>query len=320
MFEEEAPQFSSLKRFFTIIGKLLILGGMALVFGAIGTMLSYLICLYGFGVDISAVNVAALRPEQVRELNAMKLFQVLAGSLGMFLVPALVFVKSLGLEFKYFVPLKTKVYWPFWILGIALLFVSNPITAWLYQLNQYLSFPAAYADFEASIKAMEANAASITKTFIAANDISTLLLNIFVIALMPAICEEVFFRGVLQQYLGMATGNRHVAIFLAAILFSGFHGQFYGFLPRVMLGALLGYIYNYTANLKVPILLHFINNALAVTLVYIYKDKPAIAWMDENYQYEWYMILLSAVLTFAILKSFKPLMLYFLRNRVAKNL
>jgi hypothetical protein len=283
-------------------------------------MLSYFICLYGFEIDLSKISLANLQPSQVRELNAMKVFQVIAGSLGMFLVPALVFTKSLGLDLKYYIPTKTKVYWPFWVLGVALLFVSNPITAWLYQINQYLSFPASYKDFEASLKAMEASAAAITKVMISAQDMPTLLFNIFVVALMPAICEEIFFRGVMQQYLRISTGNSHVAILLSALIFSGFHGQFYGFLPRVMLGALLGYVYNYTANIKVPILIHFINNALAVIMVYVYKDNTSIEWLDENYQYAWYWVVLSALGTFAILKSFKPLVLYYIRNRFSKKL
>jgi membrane protease YdiL (CAAX protease family) len=320
MFEEEVPEFTSLKRFATIVGKLLVLGGMVLVFGSLGSLLAYFLCLYGFGVDISAINMMAITPEQVKELNAMKVFQVLAGSLGMFLLPALVFTKSLGLDFKTYVPVKIKVYWPFWILGIALLIVSNPLIAWLYQLNQYLSFPAAYADFEASLKSMEANASALTKVMITAHDMPTLLFNIFVVALMPAICEEIFFRGVMQQYLSVSTGNATLAIFLSAIIFSGFHGQFYGFLPRVLLGALLGYIYNYTANIKVPILIHFINNATAVILVYVFKDNPSVNWLDENYQFAWYWVVLSTIVTFGIIMSFKPLMLYYVRNRFAKKL
>ncbi len=320
MFEEEVPEFSSLKRFATIVGKLLVLGGMVLVFGSLGSLLSYFLCLYGFGVDISTINMLALRPEQINELNAMKVFQVVAGSLGMFLVPALVFTRSLGLDFKTYVPVKIKVYWPFWFLGIALLIVSNPIIAWLYKLNQYLSFPASYAEFEASLKAMEASASALTKVMITAHDVPTLLLNIVVVALMPAICEEVFFRGVMQQYLRISIGNASLAIFLTAIIFSGFHGQFYGFLPRVMLGGLLGYIYNYTGNIKVPILIHFINNATAVILVYVFKDNSNISWLDENYQFSWYWVVLSGLVTFGILRSFKPLMLYYVRNRLAKKL
>lgn len=320
MFEEEVPEFTSLKRFATIVGKLLVLGGMVLVFGVLGSLLAYFLCLYGFGVDISAINMMVITPDQVKELNAMKVFQVLAGSLGMFLLPAFVFTKSLGLDFKTYVPVKIKVYWPFWFLGIALLVISNPLIAWMYQLNQYLSFPAAYADLEASLKSMEANAAALTKVMITANDMPTLLFNIFVVALMPAICEEVFFRGIMQQYLRVSTGNANLAIFLTAVIFSGFHGQFYGFLPRVLLGAILGYLYNYTANIKVPILIHFINNATAVILVYVFKDNPSIFLLDENYQFAWYWVILSGLVTFGILKSFKPLMLYYVRNRLAKKL
>ncbi|MCK4638890.1 MAG: CPBP family intramembrane metalloprotease, partial [Bacteroidales bacterium] len=95
------------------------------------------------------------------------------------------------------------------------------------------------------------------------------LFNILMIAIIPGIGEEFLFRGVLLRLLKEWTKNIHWAVFISAVLFSAFHLQFYGFLPRLMLGILLGYMFVWTGSIWVPIFIHFINNAAAVIFVYI---------------------------------------------------
>lgn len=315
MFNEEAPELHPFNQWLKVVGRLLILAGMVIFFASVSSLLGFYLCNTLFGVDISTAFSTVVQNPQPHVINAMKLFQVLAGSLGMFLIPALVFIKSLGYKFNEYIPLKTPVYWPFWLLGIALLFISNPLNAWLYQINQYLSFPAGWEDFESSLKLMEENASKLIKVMVAADSMPGLMVNIAVVALMPAICEELFFRGVLQQYLKQVTENAAIAIGLSAIIFSAFHGQFYGFLPRVMLGVVLGLLYQNTGNLLVPFLVHFVNNALAVVIIYLYKDSPGASWLDENYQFSWYWVAISAVATIGILLSMRPLFIHFARLR-----
>lgn len=83
-------------------------------------------------------------------------------------------------------------------------------------------------------------------------------------ALCPAITEEFFFRGALQRLIGKWNPNPHFVIWSAAILFSAFHLQFYGFIPRMLLGAYLGYLLLWTRSIWIPVFAHFINNATAV--------------------------------------------------------
>ncbi len=90
------------------------------------------------------------------------------------------------------------------------------------------------------------------------------LLNVLVVALVPAIAEEFFFRGALQHILLRVTRRPHFAIWLTAIAFALLHMQLLSLLPRILLGAALGYIYHYSRSLLASIAGHFANNFLAV--------------------------------------------------------
>jgi membrane protease YdiL (CAAX protease family) len=99
--------------------------------------------------------------------------------------------------------------------------------------------------------------------------IPELLTGILVIGVFAGIGEEMFFRGVVQPKLKLYTNSAHWGIWLTAIIFSAIHVQFYGFIPRVFLGALFGYLYLYSGSLLYPILAHIFNNTLTVIVVYL---------------------------------------------------
>jgi membrane protease YdiL (CAAX protease family) len=100
------------------------------------------------------------------------------------------------------------------------------------------------------------------------NHLGDLLLNLLVIAIVPAIGEELLFRGYLQQSFSNWLSNPHVAIIVTAVLFSAIHLHFQAFLPRFILGVLLGYLFYWSGSLWLPILAHFANNAQAVIISY----------------------------------------------------
>ena len=101
-----------------------------------------------------------------------------------------------------------------------------------------------------------------------ADNIGALLINIGLLALLPALSEELSFRGTLQQILG----NKAAAIWVTAFIFSAIHMQFYGFVPRMLMGAMFGYVFVWTGSLWVPILMHFTNNGLAVLTYYLFDE------------------------------------------------
>ena len=117
------------------------------------------------------------------------------------------------------------------------------------------------------MKIMEDRAAELTEIFLQMNSVGDLCFNIFLIALVPAIGEELFFRGIIQKKLENIL-TPHLSVFIASFIFSAIHFQFFGFLPRFILGLILGYLFLYSRNLWAPIFAHFTNNALGVLLMY----------------------------------------------------
>ncbi|MFO8053840.1 MAG: CPBP family intramembrane glutamic endopeptidase, partial [Bacteroidales bacterium] len=99
--------------------------------------------------------------------------------------------------------------------------------------------------------------------------------------LLPAIGEELLFRGVLQQLLSKLFANVHLGILVTAILFSAIHMQFFGFLPRIVLGLVLGYAFYLSGNIWMPVVIHFVNNAFAVVIAHLYYNDLIQQNFDE---------------------------------------
>lgn len=159
--------------------------------------------------------------------------------------------------------------WAMLLTGVLLMFVSLPVTNQLTAWNESMSFGSTFAKLEEYLKMLEETAAAATEKMLNVDTIGGLLFNLLIIALIPSIGEELTFRGVLQQSLTRGLKNPHVAILLSAAIFSFIHFQFYGFLPRMFLGLLLGYMFYVTSSLWMSILMHFVNNGTAVVLYYL---------------------------------------------------
>ena len=155
------------------------------------------------------------------------------------------------------------------LIGVALMFVSLPLTNQLGTWNEKMNFGASLEMLEELLQQMEETAGDLTDRMLQVDTIPGLIVNLLVIALIPAVGEELTFRGVVQQALVKGCKNAHVGILLAAAIFSFIHFQFYGFLPRMFLGILLGYMFYYSGSLWTGILMHFINNGTAVVVAYL---------------------------------------------------
>ena len=160
---------------------------------------------------------------------------------------------------------------PRWLLliGVALMFVSLPVTNMLTTWNEAMTLGPAFAKLEEYLKALEENAQATSEKMLVTDTLGGFLFNLLIIALIPAVGEELTFRGVLQQSLTRKMKNPHLAIILSAALFSFVHFQFYGFLPRMFLGILLGYMFYITGSLWTSIAMHFFNNGSVVLLYYL---------------------------------------------------
>ena len=200
-------------------------------------------------------------------------------SVGLFIVPPLLFAYFTGFQLQ----LLQKINRQTVLLAIAIMLIANPFVAYLMQWNQALNLPDFLEAVQRWMEASEQQAMQLTEAFLAMNSIGDFLINLFLIALIPAIGEELLFRGVLQQLFAKWTGNIHLAIFISAFLFSAIHLQFFGFFPRFVLGIVLGYMFYWSKNLWLPILAHFTNNALAIIFTYQFvADKIQIDFLNEE--------------------------------------
>jgi hypothetical protein len=121
----------------------------------------------------------------------------------------------------------------------------------------------------------------ITDAFLATTSLGGLMVNILLIAVLPAFAEELLFRGVIARLFNKWTGSVHVAVILSAAIFAAVHMQFLGFVPRFLLGMALGYLFFWSGGLWLPVIAHFTNNFLAVIFEFLYR-KGVVTTNAEN--------------------------------------
>jgi len=148
-----------------------------------------------------------------------------------------------------------------------------PIISFLADINNKIAFPTSFAGLENSFRLAEARAENATRFLLNITSLSGLMVNLLVIAVVAAIAEELIFRGIIQKLLFEQSKNIHLAIWLTALVFSLFHLQFFAIIPRIVLGAALGYTFYWSKSIWVPIFFHFINNASIVLASYLYQQK-----------------------------------------------
>nr|WP_319510966.1 CPBP family intramembrane glutamic endopeptidase [uncultured Draconibacterium sp.] len=158
------------------------------------------------------------------------------------------------------------------ILVVVMMFFAAPFINLIGELNSNMSFPNWLSGMEEWMRNAEENAAVITDAFLNVKTIGGLAFNVFMVALLPAVGEELLFRGVIQKIFSKMTRSHHWGIWISAILFSALHMQFFGFVPRVLLGALFGYLLVWSGSMWLPIIAHFLNNAIAVIAIYFINN------------------------------------------------
>ena len=197
-------------------------------------------------------------------LVGMKWLQLLQ-SVATFLLPALAGAYLWSNTPMQWLHLNKKPSWQEALAAVVVMLLAIPGINLLSAWNQQMVLPEWMSGIEQWMRMQEDAAAQLTEQFLRVDTVGGLLVNIGLMALLPAVGEELTFRGVVQ---GMFTRNRHVAIWATAAIFSFVHMQFYGFLPRMLLGAMFGYMLWWTGSLWVPMLMHFVNNCAAVVVAY----------------------------------------------------
>jgi hypothetical protein len=186
------------------------------------------------------------------------------------------------------------------VIVFLIMLCSTPILGYVNELNLKMHLPAFLKGLENLMRSLEDSMAVTTAAILKMDTVFGLLVNFLVIALVPAICEELLFRGALQRTLLRLITNKHVAVWAGAIIFSAIHLQFFGFFPRMFLGAAFGYIYLWTGSLRYTIFAHFLNNGYAVTIAYYMQKNNIPVEKADEINIAWYGYFISAFLTIAL--------------------
>ncbi len=231
--------------------------------------LALMLFLLGMGIILASVAIAFVpQNNDLQNVNMLRISQMMAQLLTFF-VPSMLLIYFTNQQAPLYPTLLWNLSWKNvgWVLLLFL--VSMPLMEKIIAWNEALTLPQSMKAIEEWMRMQENEMTALTDKMIQATSVPELLLNILVMAIVPAICEELLFRGVLQNWLAQLISNKHVVIWLTAIIFSAIHIQFYGFVPRMLLGALLGYLFVWTKSIWVNIFAHFLNNALSVVSVYV---------------------------------------------------
>ncbi|MBK9730820.1 MAG: CPBP family intramembrane metalloprotease [Chitinophagaceae bacterium] len=255
--------------------QMLLLTSLTLIFMFLFTMLAMFLVRPLFGITtidivlqnaLTNTNGVAMNANQV---NAIKLLQFMS-SLGGFFVPAILFalLKFPGGDF-----LRLRRKFTPWLLPLAALVLAfaGPFISFTYLLNQQLDLPAFLDPIEKMIRDSADSNEKLTSLFLKMPTVADLFINLIVVAVIPAIAEELFFRGCVQQVMKEWLKNAHIAIWITAFIFSFIHFEFYGFVPRMLLGGLLGYLFYWSGNLWVPIIAHGFINGGQIVLAYLHE-------------------------------------------------
>lgn len=284
---------------------LLIATGFVLLGLFAGQLIGFLISLLLFGFDLQYIAEITTNPTAYPEAK-LPLLIMQAGStlFGFILAPILhrrlIDQKSESTWFQ-ISSLNPSLLFTVFFIMIAFMIANAVVIEW----NMNFDFGKFSTSFEEWAQAKEEQLRHLTEYITQFNNVSSLLAGLIVIAVLPAIGEEVVFRGVLQRKLNFITGNPHIAIWTAAIFFSAIHLQFYGFFPRMLLGALFGYIYYWSGNLWYPIFAHFVNNGFTLVMLYLYQQKATDINLESTNAVPWSSALTAFIVGAALLYYFK---------------
>lgn len=186
-----------------------------------------------------------------------------------------------------------------YLLAIVFMLAIMPAIEFISSLNAAYSFPESLKGLEEYLRNIDESAMQSTMKALAGNGVGAFILNLIVLAITPALCEEMFFRGVLQKFFVDNIRNKHIAILLTAFIFSAIHMQFSGLLPRFILGAVLGYLFYSSGSLWLSIVAHATNNALVVIAAFFFGAEVSASPDLSAYANPWWICAIVAGLAIA---------------------
>lgn len=168
------------------------------------------------------------------------------------------------------------------MLSIALVVLtyvaSLPLMNYLVDWNEHIKLPASLHDIEQQLRALEDSAQLVTQGLLNTTSWVEMLFMVLVVGVLTGLGEEIFFRAGLLGSMHSGRVNRHVAVWTVALIFSAFHMQFYGFVPRLLLGAWFGYLMLWSGDVWAPVIAHALNNSMVVIATFLGNNH----YIDEN--------------------------------------
>ncbi len=254
--------------FAQLIFTVLLIIGSFLLFLFLATILAFPI----FGLEAEEMLSILDNISGTEHIGIMKYFQICL-SIGTFIIPSFLIAWLIGGNSIGYLKLNRTFNTLSAINVVLVMLIALPIINLLAHWNANMNLPGFLDGLEGKLKEMEEQAGKLTEAFLDSESLNQFAINLIMIAIIPAIGEELLFRGVIQRIFSEWTKNNHVGILIAAIIFSAFHLQFYGFLPRLAMGIFFGYLLLWSRSVWMPILAHFVNNGIAVTVYYIFGDE-----------------------------------------------
>ncbi len=190
-------------------------------------------------------------------------------------------------------------------LVIVLTFCIFPVTSFTGQINSAMHLPDWLSGVEQWMTDKEDQADHVIDLLVESNTFPVMMVNLLTIALMPAIAEELIFRGVFQKIFANLFRSDHFAVWFTAFLFSAVHLQFFGFIPRFILGLVFGYLFLWGGTIWLPVISHFVNNAFPVILSYLQGIEKLNAPADTPLWKQALALPVPAVIIFTILFYFR---------------
>ncbi|WP_198170092.1 CPBP family intramembrane glutamic endopeptidase [Mucilaginibacter arboris] len=262
----------------------------------------FIVIIYGVSGFSAMMNMGADMPAST--LNSLKIMQMGSSVFG-FLAPAIFFAKVIV---RQPVPyLKTSRKFPLMLLLLVffIMLVSSPLMEMLINFNQKMVLPQALKGLERWMRNMEDTASQQTEILLKMKSSVNFLVNLLMIAILPAIAEEFIFRGCFQQIFTGWTKSIHWGVWLSAALFSAIHFQFFGLLPRMLLGVFFGYFAAWSGSIWPGVLGHFLNNGTALVVSYLYQLKLIKVNPDEQQMFDWKSYSFSILLTLILFLTYK---------------
>lgn len=244
----------------------------------VGNLIGAGIVVAFYGLDM-VMNIAQLDLSAPGTVNALWVLQIIGTTVPLLIAP-LVFSQLVVKQPQEYLKPSFNFPWAMLVIVFCVMMVSSPLVELLSRINQNLVLPEYLNSVQKWMRESEDKAEKLITVLLKMNTIFGVIANVLAVGLFTAIVEELMFRGCVQTIFFKWTGNVHAAVWITGILFSAFHMEFFGFLPRLLLGVLFGYFTAWSGSIWPAVWGHFLNNSTAVVAVYLYQHK--LVKVDPN--------------------------------------